>query len=214
MNNAAVMLGVAGVAVVGVGLALANQKAEAEKKVSTLAPGAVAPNIPTHTTAPTTEQQNTSLLQLLSSYRSDLARLQSERLSAEVDLQQAEAAGASACEGYALEPEYTYRCNGWPVCGINEWWELTGQKVNQTLMGQCKAAVIGVGTLSDRTIELRGEDNRDRWNNLMGIIRQGQAQAQAAAVRYQQAKQRIREIDQQIAEVQKKIRDLNAKGVY
>lgn len=214
MSNAAVVLGVAGVAVVGVGLVLANQKAEAEKKVSVLAPGAVAPNIPTHTTAPSTEQQNANLLQLLSSYRSDVARLQSERLSAEVDLQQAEAAGASACEGYALEPEYTYRCNGFPVCGINEWWELTGQKVNQTLLGQCKAAVTGVGTLGERTVELRGEHNRARWENLLGIIRQGQAQAQAASIRHQQARARIREIDQQMAEVQKRIRDLNARGVY
>ncbi|GIW38939.1 MAG: hypothetical protein KatS3mg075_420 [Meiothermus sp.] len=61
---------------------------------------------------------------------------------------------------------------------------------------------------------MKGEHNRARWENLMGIIRQGQAQAQAASARYQQAKARIREIDQQMAEVQKKIRDLNAKGVY
>ncbi|GIW33776.1 hypothetical protein [Meiothermus sp.] len=216
MSNAALVLGVAGVAVVGVGLVLANQKAEAEKSVQTLAPKtpANAPNIPTHTNQPSAEQQNATLLQLLSSYRSDLARLQSERLSAEIDLQQAEAAGGSVCEGYALDPEFTYRCNGFPVCGINEWWELTGQKTNQAILRQCKAAITGIGALSERTVEMKGEHNRARWENLMGIIRQGQAQAQAASARYQLAKARIQEIDQQIAEVQKKIGDLNAKGVY
>jgi hypothetical protein len=61
---------------------------------------------------------------------------------------------------------------------------------------------------------MRGEHNRARWDNLLGLIRQGQAQAQAAAVRYQQAKAQVREIDRQIAEVQKKIADLNARGVY
>jgi peptidoglycan hydrolase CwlO-like protein len=214
MSNAALVLGVAGVAVVGVGLAMSYQKAEAEKGISTLAPGAVAPNIPTHTTAPTTEQQNANLLQLLSSYRSDLARLQSERLSVEMEMQQAEAAGARACDAYALEPEFAYRCNGFPVCGFNEWYELTGQRVNPIVQGQCKAAVTGVGSLGERTIEMRGEHNRARWDNLLGLIRQGQAQAQAAAVRYQQAKAQVREIDRQIAEVQKKIADLNARGVY
>ncbi len=215
MSTAAV-LGVAGVAVVGVGLALAMQKAEAEKKVATLAPGekVIAPNIPTHTTAPTTEQQNATLLQLLSSYRSDLARLDSERLMVEAELRQIETAGASACEGYALDPEFTYRCNGFLICSINEWWELTGQKVNQTILGQCKGAVTGIGGLSARTVEMRGEHNRPRWEQLMNTIRQGQAQAQDAAGRYQQTSARLREIDQQIAEVRKKIADLNARGVY
>lgn len=208
MNSAAV-LGVAGMAVVGVGLSLTMQRAEAEKPV-----GGQAPNIPTHTTQPDTEQRSATLLQLLSSYRSDLARLDSERLMVEAELRQIEAAGASACEGYALEPEFTYRCNGFPVCGINEWWELTGQKVNQTILGQCKGAVTGIGSLSARTVEMRGEHNRPRWEQLMNTIRQGQAQAQDAAGRYQQTRARLREIDQQIAEVRKKIADLNARGVY
>lgn len=107
MSNAAVMLGVAGVAVVGVGLVLANQKAEAEKPV-----GGQAPNIPTHTNQPDTEQQNATLLQLLSSYRSDLARLESEQLTVQIEMQQIESAGARSCEGYAVDPEFTYRCNG------------------------------------------------------------------------------------------------------
>lgn len=214
MSNTAVVLGVAGVAVVGVGLVLANQKAEAEKKVSTLAPGAVAPNIPTHTTQPSAEQQQATLLQLLSSYRSDLARLQSERLTVEYELQQIQSAGNAGCEGYALEPDFTYRCNGRPVCGWNEWWEITGSKTNQTLLNQCKAVVTGVGSLGDRSIEMRGEHNRPRWENLMGIIRQGKAQAEDAATRYQATKLRLQEIDRQIAEVQKKIADLNARGVY
>lgn len=217
MSNAAVVLGVAGVAVVGVGLVLANQKAEAEKGIKTLAPGTpgvIAPNIPTHTTQPDAEQQNANLLQLLNSYRSDLARLQSERLSVEIEMQQAAAAGSSACQGYALEPEFTYRCNGFPVCGINEWWELTGQKVNQTILGQCKAAVIGIGSLVDRTVEMRGDHNRTRWEQLLGIIRQGQAQAQTASGKYQTSKAKLGEVDRQIADVQKKIGDLNARGVY
>ncbi|GIW36278.1 MAG: hypothetical protein KatS3mg073_0423 [Meiothermus sp.] len=209
MSNAAVMLGVAGVAVVGVGLVLANQKAEAEKPV-----GGQAPNIPTHTNQPDTEQQNATLLQLLSSYRSDLARLESEQLTVQIEMQQIESAGARSCEGYAVDPEFTYRCNGFPVCGINEWWELTGQKVNQTILGQCNAAVTGVGSLADRTVEMKGDHNRARWEQLMGIIRQGQAQAEDAAAKYQKAKARLREISQQIADIQKKISDLNAKGVY
>ncbi len=218
MSSNTVVLGVAGVAVVGVGLALAMQKAEAEKPVASLAPGAQgpvqAPNLPTHTNQPTAEQQNATLLQLLSSYRADLARLDSERLMVEAELRQIEAAGASACEGYALEPEFTYRCNGRPVCGWNEWWELTGQKVNQIILGQCKGSVTGIGSLSDRTVEMRGEHNRPRWEQLMNTIRQGQAQARDVAARYQQAKARLREIDQQVAEVRKKIADLNARGVY
>ena len=219
MSKAALVLGVAGVAVTGVGLVLANQKAEAEKKVATLAPTAppgtvIAPNIPTHTTQPSAEQQQATLLQLLNSYRSDLARLQSERLTVEYELQQIQSAGNAGCEGYAVEPEFTYRCNGFPVCGWNEWWELTGSKTNQVLLSQCKAAVTGVGSLGDRSIEMRGEHNRPRWENLMGIIRQGKAQAEDAARRYQATQVRLREIDRQIAEVQKKISDLNARGVY
>ena len=219
MSKAALVLGVAGVAVTGVGLVLANQKAEAEKKVATLAPTAppdtvIAPNIPTHTTQPSAERRQATLLQLLNSYRSDLARLQSERLTVEYELQQIQSAGNAGCEGYAVEPEFTYRCNGFPVCGWNEWWELTGSKTNQVLLSQCKAAVTGVGSLGDRSIEMRGEHNRPRWENLMGIIRQGKAQAEDAARRYQATQVRLREIDRQIAEVQKKISDLNARGVY
>jgi hypothetical protein len=220
MSKAAVVLGVAGVAAVGVGLVVANQKAEAEKKVAdalapTAPPGTVtAPNIPTHTTQPSAEQQQATLLQLLNSYRSDLARLQSERLTVEYELQQIESAGNAGCEGYALEPDFTYRCNGFPVCGWNEWWEISGSKTNQTLLNQCKTAVTGVGSLADRTIEMRGEHNRPRWQNLMDIIRQGKAQAEDAATRYQATKLRLQEIDRQIAEVQKKIADLNARGVY
>jgi hypothetical protein len=219
MSKAALVLGVAGVAVTGVGLVLANQKAEAEKKVAALAPTAppdtvIAPNIPTHTTQPSAERRQATLLQLLNSYRSDLARLQSERLTVEYELQQIQSAGNAGCEGYAVEPEFTYRCNGFPVCGWNEWWELTGSKTNQVLLSQCKAAVTGVGSLGDRSIEMRGEHNRPRWENLMGIIRQGKAQAEDAARRYQATQVRLREIDRQIAEVQKKISDLNARGVY
>jgi hypothetical protein len=219
MSKAALVLGVAGVAVTGVGLVLANQKAEAEKKVATLAPTAppgtvIAPNIPTHTTQPSAERRQATLLQLLNSYRSDLARLQSERLTVEYELQQIQSAGNAGCEGYALEPEFTYRCNGFPVCGWNEWWELTGSKTNQTLFSQCKGAVTGVGSLGDRSIEMRGKHNRPRWENLMGIIRQGKAQAEDAARRYQATQVRLREVDRQIAEVQKKIADLNARGVY
>jgi predicted nucleic acid-binding Zn-ribbon protein len=61
---------------------------------------------------------------------------------------------------------------------------------------------------------MRGEHNRPRWENLMGIIRQGKAQAEDAARRYQATQVRLREVDRQIAEVQKKIADLNARGVY
>jgi hypothetical protein len=219
MSKAALALGVAGVAVVGVGLVVANQKAEAEKKVSALAPTAppgtvVAPNIPTHTTQPSAEQKNASLLQLLNSYRSDLARLESERLTVEYELQQVQSAGNAACEGYALEPEFAYRCNGFPVCGWNEWWELTGSKTNQNLLNQCKGTITGVGSLADRTIEMRGEHNRPRWENLVGIIQQSKTQAEAAAARYQATRLRLLEVDRQIAEVQKKIADLNARGVY
>jgi len=219
-KTATLVLGVAGVAAVGVGLVVANQKAEAEKKVTdalapTAPPGTViAPNIPTHTTQPSAEQQQATLLQLLNSYRSDLARLQSERLTVEYELQQIQSAGNAACEGYALEPEFTYRCNGWPNCSWNEWWELTGSKTNQALLSQCKAAVTGVGGLGDRSIEMRGEHNRPRWEDLMNTIRQGKEQAKAAARRYQATQLRLSEIDRQIAEVQKKIADLNARGVY
>lgn len=215
MSNAPLVLGVAGVALVGVGLAVAYQKAEAEKKVSTLAPGApkaVAPNIPTHTTAPTAEQQNATLLQLLSAYRSDLARLQSERLSAEMEMQQAEAAGARACDAYAFEPEFTYRCH-WATCMVN-WWEMTSRRVDPVIQGRCKAAVTGGGIINSRTVEMRGEHNQEAWQILMNEIEQARNQAQAAAQRYQKAKLQIEQIDRQIAEVQKKIADLNARGVY
>jgi len=221
MSKAALALGVAGVAVVGVGLVVANQKAEAEKKVATLAPTAppgtvIAPNIPTHTTQPSAEQQQATLLQLLNSYRSDLARLQSERLTVEYELQQIQSAGNAGCEGYALEPVFEEECHWVPLvgCAISKWWNLTGSTVNQTLLNQCKATVTGVGSLDDRSIEMRGDHNRPRWENLMGIIRQGKAQAEDAATRYQATKLRLSEIDRQIAEVQKKIADLNAKGVY
>jgi len=221
MSKTALVLGVAGVAVTGVGLVLANQKTEAEKKVNTLAPTAppgtvVAPNIPTHTTQPSAERQQATLLQLLNSYRSDLARLQSERLTVEYELQQIQSAGNAGCEGYALEPVFQEECHWIPLvgCAISKWWNLTGSTVNQVLLNQCKAAVTEVGSLGDRTIEMRGDHNRERWENLMRIIRQGKAQAEKAARRYQATKLKLREIDRQIAEVQKKIADLNARGVY
>ena len=218
MSKAALVLGVAGVAVTGVGLVLANQKAEAEKKVATLAPTAppgtvIAPNIPTHTNQPSAERQQATLLQLLNSYRSDLARLQDERLTVEYELQQIQSAGNAGCEGYALEPEFEKACH-WAGCIFSKWWELKRSKTNQTLFSQCKAVVTGVGSLGDRSIEMRGEHNRTRWNDLMNTIRQGKAQAEKAARRYQATKLRLQEIDRQIAEVQKKIADLNARGVY
>lgn len=41
------------------------------------------------------------------------------------------------CRSYAQDPTFQYHCNGFPICGINEWWTVSGTQTNQDAYNAC-----------------------------------------------------------------------------
>lgn len=217
MNTTAVVLGVGGVAVVGVGLWIVGQRVRAEERVGTLAPGvpgAYAPNIPTHTVAPRNEQQQATLRQLMTSYRQSLSRLQSERMTIQHEIQQAETQGAAACSRYALDKRTEHRCHETLFVRHDCWWEGVGTIVNQHVQDQCNQVVRGLGDIPPRHPGAYPAAPRGGFGDLPARVDQARTQALAAREARQRAQARLRDVDLQIADVEKKIADLNAQGVF
>ncbi|RIH84713.1 hypothetical protein Mterra_01893 [Calidithermus terrae] len=207
MKPIAVILGLAGVgAAAGAAVLVARSKAPAEEKLE-----GVAAAIPTHTGAP---QQNATKLQLLAAYESDLRKAQSRLELAEAKLREIEAAGNAPCNAYATSPRWEYRCNGFPICSINEWWELVGETRDGTAAEQCRAYVKGLGTIpASRTLEKKG-DGGTRYAAMREAVAAGYRQATDLRAQHQQARAERDAARAEVAETQKKIADLNAQGVF
>lgn len=217
MNNGLVLLaGVAGAGVLGAAVYLGTRKLPAEQKVGALAPGAkgvAAPNVPTHTNQPGVEQQNATLLQMLASYEADLRRAQSLADSSQARMRSIEqAAQGGACESYAQNIAWKYNCNGFPVCGINEWWTVERTERNNAAYAQCQSYVKGLGGLSSRSLERKGDPSRHQ--QIMDEIGAGYTQATDLRQQYQTAKRDYDNAMQQVEDLKKRISDLNARGVY
>ncbi len=220
MNPTVIALGVGGVAVVGVGLWVVHQRVAAEKRVGEIAPGvpgAYSPNIPTHTVgpgAPGAERELHTLRQMLTSYRQSLNRLESERMTIEHEIQQAESQGAAACDRYALDAVTEHRCQHFLFIGHSCWWEKVGTRVNPTVRDSCVQGVRGLGDIPPRGPGAHPAAPAGGFGELPNKINQAHSQALAARQKRVQAQGRVREVDVKIGELRMKIADLNARGVY
>ncbi len=215
MNKAYVVAGVVGLGLVGLGLGIRRGQVPAEKRVSEAANGGVAANVPTHTNKPETEQSKTTLLQLLSAYQSDLRKWQSVADQTMVDMQRIEGAGNPACDSYAKDPVWGYHCNGFPICGINEWWSIDSYSRNQPAAGQCRNYVMGLGTLAaKRPLEDKAGFDKAKLEALYQEQAQGYQSAGELQAQYQAQKKRYEEAMTVVDDLKKKISDLYAQGVY
>jgi DNA repair exonuclease SbcCD ATPase subunit len=225
--NLTVVLALSGVAVAGVGLAVANAKAGREKGVGSLAPGArgvVAPNVPTHTTNPQAEQQAASLGQLLASYQSDLRQLEAKELSLRNEMRELEQAAGRSCENYAQNP--VWGCDSEGFMGQSNRCYIKSEAQDAQAYSACRNYATGAAEYLEAARKLPFQNSF----NLSGSWRDAQAEVQHSQMlkeiaeayrqvrdireKYLRKKQEIQSAQEQIAQVRKLISDLNARGVY
>jgi chromosome segregation ATPase len=123
-----------------------------------------------------------------------------------------------ACRTYAQEPVYTYRCNGiWPLCGLNEWMEVTGVRTDQSAFNACIAYAKAGAVLAGRQVEKRDGIYRSTWQDVDRMnaqIAQGYAQVQDLRKRYEAAQRQYEEAKAQGIELERRIADLESQGVF
>lgn len=229
-QNLIIITGLAGVAVLGVGayvIATSRNPAE-EKVIAKGAPaGATPDNIPSHTNSPTGpstnpsaaifEQQKATKLQLLAKYEADLRNATGQADIAAQKMASIEAGAAAACDAYSQTPKWGYRCNGFPVCGINEWWVFDGSEREQGLVNQCAQYVKGFGNIpGSRTLERRANDGPEfqKWQALNERVQGGYRQATEMRDQYAEAKREQQAAQANASRLRQQISDLNAQGVF
>jgi uncharacterized coiled-coil protein SlyX len=122
-----------------------------------------------------------------------------------------------ACSTYAQEPVYTYRCNGFIICGLNEWMEVTGVQTNQSAFNACIAYAKTGAALAGRQVEKRDGIYRSTWQDVDRInaqIAQGYAQVQDLRKQYEAAQRQYQEARAQAMELERRIADLESQGVF
>ena len=217
MSKATTLLAIAGggALLVGGAYLYARSQPKAEKTV----PGAP-PMVPVHpgvTGQPEAGTDRTSLCQVLTGYRSQLRRFQDLMADAQKKMRDLEALIEGACRTYAQEPVYTYRCNGFIICGLNEWMEVTGVQTNQSAFNACMAYGKTGAALASRTVEKRDGIYRSTWNDVDRInaqIAQAYAQVQDLRKQYEAAQRQYEEARAQAMELERRIADLEAQGVF
>lgn len=177
--------------------------------------------VPVHpgvTGRPEAGTDRTSLCQVLTGYRSQLRRFQDLMADAQKKMRDLEGLIEGACRTYALEPVYTYRCNGiWPFCGLNEWMEVTGVQTDQSAFNACVTYAKTGAALAARQVEKRGGIYRSTWEDVDRInaqIAQGYAQLQDLRRQYEAAQRQYEEARAQAMELERRIADLESQGVF
>jgi hypothetical protein len=217
MSSATPLLVVGGVALVAGGAYLYTK---AKPKAEATVPGAP-PMVPVHpgvTGQPEAGTDRTSLCQVLTGYRSQLRRFQDLMADAQKKMRDLEGLIEGACRTYALEPVYTYRCNGIPpFCGINEWMEVTGVQTDQSAFNACIAYAKTGAALAGRQVEKRDGIYRSTWQDVDRInakIAQGYAQVQDLRKQYEAAQRQYEEARAQAMELERRMADLESQGVF
>jgi hypothetical protein len=216
MSSATPLLVVGGVALVAGGAYLYTK---AKSKAEATVPGAP-PMVPVHpgvTGQPQTGTDRTSLCQVLTGYHSQLRRFQDVMADAEKKMRDLEGLIEGSCRTYAQEPVYTYRCNGFIICGLNEWMEVTGVQTDQSAFNACVAYAKTGAALAGRQVEKRDGIYRSTWQDVDRInaqIAQGYAQVQDLRKQYEAAQRQYQEAKAQAMELERRIADLEAQGVF
>ncbi|MCL6527648.1 MAG: hypothetical protein K6T57_12300 [Thermaceae bacterium] len=223
--NATTVLMLGGAAVLGVGLAIGQQRVMAERSVGQSNPGSTfSEPIPTHTTNPQAEAQTATWRQLLSSYKSDLMKLQGQKQSLEFELQALEKSIDSACTAYAQNPRWG--CDSEGFLGQSNRCTIKGTSPDEIAYKLCRSYGIGAGSsLSpSRQIPFQNSFNlsgswRDttaeaQFNNLLATIADGYRQTTELRGQYATKQAQLDAVNGQIADLNKRIADLNARGVY
>ncbi len=209
-------------AVVGGGALLAGGAyfyAKSQPKAEKTVPGAP-PMVPVHpgvTGQPQAGTDRTSLCQVLTGYRSQLRRFQDLMADAQKKMRDLEGLIEGACRTYAQEAVYTYRCNGFIICGLNEWMEVTGVQTNQSAFNACVAYAKTGAALAGRVVEKRDGIYRSTWQDIDRInaqIAQAYAQVQDLRTQYEAAQRQYEEARAQAMELERRIADLEAQGVF
>lgn len=192
--------------------------ARSRPKAEETVPG-IPPQVPTHPgVSGQSGQERTSLCQVLTGYRSKLKEYEDLRADAEKKMRDLESLAQGNCRSYAQDPTFQYHCNGFPVCGFNEWWTVSGTQTNQDAYNACMTFLRAGGSLEQRKHPKKdGNSWDDTWADIDRINSQiGAAynQVQNLHDQYQEAQRQAEEAQQQINNLRRRISDLEAQGVF
>ena len=174
--------------------------------------------IPTHTQEPDAQERaNATFCQLLTAYRQELRLHKTRQDSAKSRMRELERLAEEACEVYAQSPKYGYRCNGFPICSWNEWYVVEGTNTDPEARRICLNAVKGGVLLPQRKLVPRPKLSTTGRQQLAGMNKEiSSAFQQVLQLRekWQKTKADFDRAGAKVAELEKKIRDLEAQGVF
>jgi len=174
--------------------------------------------IPTHLTTPDEEElANATYCQLLTAYRQELRRYETEEADIKLKLKELERNAQSICKVYAQNPVYKYHCNGFPICGINEWYTLSGTETDKEAFALCLNAIKEGAKLPARRHKPRSKlapSSKVELEQLNAEIEAARTQAMELAKKWAKLQGDIEEVEQKVFDFKKRIRDLEAQEVF
>jgi hypothetical protein len=227
MNATTGVLLLGGAAVLGVGVAIAQQKVMAEKTPtqSGLPKGTTftGNEIPTHTTNPEAERQMATWRQLLTAYKQDLDHWQNTVVpNLQYELSNLESAINNACSTYAIEPNWHCTQNFFTLT-----WECSDfdrSKTDNNAYSLCKTASADGNSPPPRTVPCQPSlsptgnfcmgSASTNLNVLNNDIERARSRVGTLAAQYASKKRELQRAQSKIDEIKKNIADLNARGVY
>jgi hypothetical protein len=205
------IVGASGLLVVGA-YAYSKNQPKAEKTVA-----GVPPMVPVHQGV-TSQNDKTSLCQVLTGYRTKLKQYQDLLADSEKKMRDLESYAQAPCRTYAKDPVFKYHCNGFPRCGNNEWWTVSGTQTNGDAYSACMNYLhTGVSLYKRAHLKKEGDSWDDTWEDIDHInseIAQAYDQIQEFRKQYLKFKQQAEQATALINELQRKIADLEAQGVF
>ncbi len=180
--------------------------------------------IPTHTQAPDQQERaKATYCQLLTAYREDLRRYKTQADEAYLRMQDALREAEGVCKDFAWNATWDYQYAG--LFGANGWTEFH-KEASTALLTRCQEYVKGAakdpGTPSIPKPPSKGAYWYDgTYTEVAGKIKALKQQVEDARAalpalrkKYAAAKADYDAANAKVAELQKKIRDLEAQGVY
>ena len=219
----------AGAALLGYGLLRGAPKIKALQPLGAapempgVLPSHDARTIPTHTQRPDAEERaNATYCQLLTAYRQDLRRYKTQQDEAKLRMQEALREAEQVCEAFAWRADWSY---DYGFMGISGWTTLRKSK-DPAIRTRCIEYVKGVaedpGKPYIKSPPKAGANALDgSWTAVASAIRTLKAQVENARAalpalrdKYARAKADYDRAGAKVAELNKKIKDLEAQGVF
>lgn len=223
--NPMVLIAVGGGVLIVGGLAVGRGSVAAEQTATDkLKPGGTSTpvftgDIPTHTTDPELEKQQQTYAQLLTTYQQDLRVQQSLADDLRYRIGGIVRDAEGSLDGYSQRIKWHYYCNGFPVCGMNEWYGIDGTEKDPNRYAVAKTFLNGVGGLAADLIPSAPntkaiQDNLIRFNEITHSIDFAYRQLIAARADIDAKGLELSQIQGRIDDLKKRIADLNAQGVF